>query len=63
VAVLIDARVPLRSPLELAGLVSAIGAASPNDETDWLEWKSGLDLGRKDSHVTIANPVSPPYLT
>lgn len=57
VAVLIDARVPLRSPLELAGLVSAIVAASPNDETDWLEWKSGLDLARKDSHVTIARHI------
>ena len=51
---LIDTRVSLRSPLELTGLVSAIVAASPNDETDWLEWKSGMDLGQKDSHVTIA---------
>lgn len=54
---LIDTRVPLRSPLELTGLVSAIVAASPNDETDWLEWKSGMDLGRKDSHVTTARNI------
>ena len=57
VAVLIDARVPLRSPPELVGLVSAIVAASPNDETDWLEWKSGMDLGRKETQVTIARHI------
>lgn len=57
VAVFIDARVPLRSPLELAGLVSAIVAASPNDETDWLEWKSGMDLGRRETQVTIARHI------
>ena len=54
---LIGTRVSLRSPLELIGLVSAIVAASPNDETDWLEWKSGMDLGQKDSHVTIARHI------
>jgi hypothetical protein len=47
----------LRSSLELTGLVTAIVAASPNDETDWLEWKSGMDLGQKDSHVTIARHI------
>lgn len=52
-AVLIDARVPLRSPLELAGLVSAVVAASSNGETDWLEWKSSLDLAQ-EAHVAIA---------
>ena len=57
VAVLIDARAPLRSPLELTGLVSDIVAASPNDEADWLEWKSGMDLRRKDTHVTLARHI------
>ena len=56
-AVLIDARVPLRSPLELAGLVSAVVAASPNDETDWLEWKSSLELAQKEAHVAIARHI------
>lgn len=57
VAVLIDSRMPLRSSEELAGLVNAVVAASANDETDWLEWKSGLDLKRKENQVTIARHI------
>ena len=57
VAVLIDTRLPLRSSEELAGLVNAVVAASANDETDWLEWKSGLDLKRKENQVTIARHI------
>jgi hypothetical protein len=56
-AVLIDTGMPLRSAQELAGLVNAILAASPNDETDWLEWKSGLDLGQRENQVTIARHI------
>lgn len=56
-AVLIDTRLPLRSSEELAGLVNAVVAASANDETDWLEWKSGLDLKRKQNQVTIARHI------
>jgi hypothetical protein len=56
-AVLIDSSRLLRTPHELASLVSAIAAASPNDETDWLEWKSGMDLGQRETQVTIARHI------
>ena len=42
---------------ELARLVSAIVAASPNDETDWLEWKSGMDLRQRETQVAIARHI------
>ncbi len=56
-AVLIDTPNALRMPHELARLVTAIMAASPNDETDWLEWKSGMDLGQRETQVTIARHI------
>jgi Putative DNA-binding domain len=57
VAISIDTSSALRAPHELAQLVSAIVAASPNDETDWLEWKSGMALGQKETQVTIARHI------
>jgi hypothetical protein len=56
-AVLIDSSRPLRTPHELAGLVSAIAAASPTDETDWLEWKSSMNLGQREAQVAIARHI------
>lgn len=32
-------------------------AASPNDESDWVEWKNGLDLSQNDTQGTIARHV------
>jgi hypothetical protein len=50
----VDASRALRSPQALAGLVEAILNASENDESDWVEWKSSLDLHEKDTQGTIA---------
>lgn len=53
----IDTRTALRGISELRGLVDAILAASPTDEADWLEWKSGLNLGTKEGCFAVARTV------
>lgn len=51
----IDSSRAFRSPLEVTGLVQAIVGASPNDESDWVEWKNGaLMLGQKAAYFAIA---------
>lgn len=35
-------------------LIDAIEAANDEDETDWLEWKSGLDLGARQHILKLA---------
>lgn len=51
----IDSSRAFRSPLEVTGLVEAIVGASPNDESDWVEWKnSALMLGQKAACFAIA---------
>ena len=56
-AVGIDASVALRSPQQLVALADAVAAASPNDEADWIEWKSVLDLSQKDGQATLARHI------
>jgi hypothetical protein len=34
-------------------LVEAVLNASENDESDWIEWKSGLDLREKETQGTL----------
>ena len=51
----IDSSRSFRSPLEVTGLIQAIVGASPNDESDWVEWKNGaLMLGQKSAYFSIA---------
>jgi hypothetical protein len=45
------------SPDELAMLVEAVLNASDNDESDWIEWKSGLDLREKETQSTLARHI------
>ena len=56
-AIEIDTSRPLRSPLELAGLVRAIVGAHEHDESDWLEWKRSLDLGGKEGCFPVARAI------
>lgn len=56
-ALVVDASRALRSPHELTALVEAVLNASMNDESDWIEWKSRLDLREKDSQGKIARHV------
>jgi hypothetical protein len=53
----VDISSAFRSPHELAMLVEAVLNASENDESDWIEWKSGLDLGEKGTQGTIARHI------
>lgn len=48
---------PLRTPGELAALISAVVGALPEDERDWLEWKRSLDLGDKVVQGVIARTI------
>ena len=51
----VDSSRAFRSPLEVTALVQAIIGASPNDESDWVEWKNGaLMLGQKTAYFAIA---------
>lgn len=53
----LDTRQALRRPSDLAALVEAIRKANPEDEPDWLEWKSNLDLSRPDGRFQLARAV------
>lgn len=57
-SLVIDSSRSFRSPLEVTGLVQAILGASPNDESDWVEWKNGaLMLGQKAAYFAIARHI------
>ena len=47
----------MRTPAELTRLVDAVYKASPNDELDWIEWKSGYDLTDRPTQGTIARHI------
>ena len=53
----VDMSSAFRSPHELAMLVEAVLKASENDESDWIEWKSGLDLREKETQGTLARHI------
>jgi hypothetical protein len=47
-SLVVDVSRALRTPQELSELVEAVVVnASDNDESDWIEWKKGLDLHGK----------------
>lgn len=48
---------PLMGMLDLERLVGAITAASAEDEPEWLEWKSSLDLISKTDLVSLARQI------
>lgn len=51
-----DTARPLRQA-DFPDLVEAVVNATPSDESDWLEWKSTLDLSSKAAHSHIARAV------
>lgn len=53
----LDTSAAFRRPQDLVTLVRAVVSAEVSDETEWLEWKSGLDLTRPDGIVHIARAV------
>lgn len=53
----VDTQRELRRPAELIHLVWAILDADPNDETNWLEWKSGLDLTSAAGRFGVAKAI------
>jgi len=56
-AVEIDTGVALRRMNDLRRLVEAVVGADENDELDWLEWKSTLDLSTKHGCFQVAKAV------
>lgn len=53
----IDLTRELRTSAELGQLVDAVTQASPNDELDWIEWKSSYDLTDRPTQGTIARHI------
>ena len=45
------------TPQDFRRLLEAIHTASPEDETDWLEWKSHLDLSQRKDRFILAKTV------
>ena len=57
VALEIDVSRALVRPSDLRELVQAVRAASSEDETDWLEWKSRLDLSTTSGRFAVAKAI------
>ena len=53
----ISTRYTFRVRADLIRLVEAIHSASPEDETNWLEWKSGLDLFKPRDRFNLAKAI------
>ncbi len=56
-AIELDVSQPLRGIDGRRDLVRAIVGAHPNDESEWLEWKSDLDLNTKPGCMHVARAV------
>lgn len=52
-----DASQALRNPGHYAALLEAIHEAHPSDETQWLEWKSELDLKSAEGRFALAKEI------
>lgn len=53
----IDSSRRLRSHADLKGLVEAVFDAASEDETDWVEWKTDLDLDTHEGQGTVARHI------
>jgi len=53
----LDVGRPLRGVGDLEDLVAYVVAANPNNETNWLEWKCGLDLTVADGRFSVAKHI------
>lgn len=52
-----DAAAPIRGIVALEALVRYVSAADPKNETDWLEWKVGLDLTSAEGRFEVAKHI------
>lgn len=52
----IEGTAPL-PPARLPDLVTAVHSAQPEDECDWLEWKSALDLNSRHGQFVLARSI------
>jgi hypothetical protein len=48
---------PVRGLRDLERLVRYVLAANPKNETDWLEWKVGLDLGAPSDRFSVSKQI------
>jgi hypothetical protein len=46
-----------RRPKELRALVAGVEAARPEDEADWIEWKSTMNLADRETRATLARHI------
>lgn len=53
----IDATGPFRSVPRLLELVRFVLATSPDNETDWIEWKCGVDLSTPAGRFSVAKQI------
>lgn len=53
----IDTSVARRRPADQRRLVEAVISVLPEDEANWIEWKSGLALGSVEGRFSIARQV------
>lgn len=53
----IDVTKPFRSVPRLVELVRFVLATSPENETDWIEWKCGLDLSKPAGRFSVAKQI------
>lgn len=52
-----DASIQPVRPSQKSELLGAIYSAADEDETDWLEWKSELDLSERKGQFTVARQI------
>jgi hypothetical protein len=57
VALNIDVHEGLRRPADLVKLVEAVIAGKDEDEADWIEWKSTLDLTTAGGAFNLARQI------
>jgi hypothetical protein len=57
VAISLDPAASRGTAEEATAVVDAVLAASPTDESDWIEWKSSLDLSGKAVRGTLARHI------
>lgn len=46
-----------RRPKELRALAAGVEAARPEDEADWIEWKSNLNLADRETRAVLARHI------
>jgi len=53
----LDPTGPIRGADALEQLLVYVHTTNPNNETDWLEWKRGLDLTKAEGKIAVARTI------